>query len=65
MRWGSGTPTAGATRCFDTLNSCNSSLSGRERLHAPSAYARPEGNTDPDTHPTSAITAVPFAVTAR
>ena len=50
---------------FDTLNSCNSSLSGRERLHSPIAYARPAGNTDPDSDPTSAITAVPFAVTAR
>jgi hypothetical protein len=37
----------------------------RERLHAPIAYARPKGNTDPDTDSTSAITTVPFAVTAR
>ena len=50
---------------FDTLNSCNSSLSARERLHSPIAYARPPGNTDPDTDPATAITSVPFDVTVR
>jgi hypothetical protein len=50
---------------FDTLNSCNSGLSARERLHGPIAYARPEGNTDPDTDPAGVVTSVPFTVAVR
>ena len=33
------------------LNSCNTSLSPRERMHANIAYSRPVGNTDPDADP--------------
>lgn len=50
---------------FDTFNSCLSLISPRERLHAAVAYRRPQGNTDPDTDPSSAVTLLPAAVAQR
>lgn len=50
---------------FDTFNSCGGTISPRERLHAAVAYRRPQGNTDPDTDPSSAVTLLPVAVAQR
>ncbi len=50
---------------FDTFNSCNSTVSARERLHAAIAYARPPGNVDPDTDPSGAIALVPSVLAVR
>lgn len=50
---------------YDTLNSCIGTLSARERLHAPIAFARPLGNMDPDTDPSSTVTLFPSTVRIR
>jgi hypothetical protein len=41
---------------------CNKDVSDRERYHAKIAYARPMGNTDPDTDPVSAVYLAPMRV---
>ena len=40
---------------YDTFNSCLSTISPRERLHAAVAYHRPVGNADPDVDPTGVV----------
>lgn len=50
---------------FEAFNSCVGAVSARERLHGPIAYARPSGNTDPDTDPGTAVTAVPLDAMVR
>lgn len=43
-------------------NYCDATLSARERYHAAIAYARPVGNVDPDSDPTSAVSLAPLTV---
>lgn len=50
---------------YDTFNACNGSLSARERLHGPIAYARPVGNTDPDTDPSGVVLEAPSTLLMR
>jgi hypothetical protein len=50
---------------FNALNSCNGNVSTRERLHAAIAYARPSGNSDPDTDPSGAVALQPATVIIR
>lgn len=41
------------TVMHDAFNTCEGDISPRERLYASIAYARPNGNTDPDVDPVS------------
>jgi hypothetical protein len=50
---------------YDTFNSCVGALSPRERLHAPIAFARPLGNTDPDTDPITSVALAPSTMMVR
>lgn len=50
---------------YNTFNACTRDLSARERLHAAIAYARPIGNVDPDTDPSSALALVPSSVVVQ
>lgn len=45
---------------YPISNSCSKPISARERYHAVIALSRPNGNTDPDTDPSSVSYAMPF-----
>ncbi|HLG58648.1 MAG TPA: hypothetical protein VI485_25110 [Vicinamibacterales bacterium] len=49
---------------FNTIRTCQASVSKRERVHAAIAYSRPVGNVDPDTDPdgSSSVRAQPIIV---
>lgn len=47
---------------FVSSGQCDQPISAREVLHAAIAYARPVGNVDPDSDPTSAVSLAPMIV---